>query len=223
MNDNNYPFNLIRAIYGDSKNNDDHIYTTYLKGLFEQIRLLDDKEQKCLSMRYKDGLTLKDCGKYYGTTGQSVRQIVNRALRKLRHRSRALHYEAVPRVEMKRLENQCQKVTEENQKLNEALHTMNSASIDPDVIILLANMLKPDHLTAHIGELKLSTRAYNALARASLFTVKDIIAIPENELILMRNLGEKTVQEIKAKIKAYVLLPEAYQLEQEELYESSPI
>jgi predicted DNA-binding protein YlxM (UPF0122 family) len=216
MIQNEYPFNLIRAIYGDSQKNNDHTHTTYLKGLYEQIRLLDDKEQKCLSMRYKDQLTLKACGEYYGITAQSIRPIVNRALRKLRHRSRSLCYEAVPRVEMKRLENRCQKVNEENQQLNEALHALNSASIDPDVVILLANMLKSHHLTAHIGELKLSTRAYNALSRAGLFTVKDIIAIPESELHLMRNLGEKTVWEIKAKIKAYILLPETYPQEQEE-------
>lgn len=224
MIQNDYPFNLIRAIYGDAKDDNTHTQTTYIKGLYEQIDLLDPKERDCLYMRFKDGLTLKACGESYGASSQSIGQIVRRALRKLRHRSRTMHYEAVPIIEMRRLENQYQKVSEKNKQLNEAMHALDGIELDPNVVILLASLLEPHHLTAHIGELNLSTRAYNALSRIGVTTVRDIIAVPEDQLIHTRNLGEKTVQEIKAKIKAYILLPETYQQEQEEeLYESSPV
>lgn len=211
---NDYPFNLIRAIYGDAKKADSHAETTYIKGLYEQIKTLDNKEQTCLSLRFKDGLTLRACGEHFGANAQSIRQVVNRAIRKLRHKSRAHHYEAVPRAELKRLERQYEHLNMKNQQLNEALRELNASDIDPDAVILLANMLKPEHLEAHIGELKLNTRAYNGLARAGLLTVKDIISTPENELYRMRNLGTRSVEEIKTKIKAYILLPDSYQLEQ---------
>jgi predicted DNA-binding protein YlxM (UPF0122 family) len=214
---NDYPFNLIRAIYGDAKKDDSHVETTYIKGLYEQIKTLDHKEQTCLALRYKNGLTLKACGEHYGTSAQSIRQIINRSIRKLRHKSRAHYYEAVPKAELKRLEVRYEHLSEKNQQLNQALHVLNASDIDPDAVILLANMLKPEHLEAHIGELKLNTRAYNGLARAGLLTVKDIISTPENELYRMRNLGTRSVEEIKTKIKAYILLPDSYQMKQEDV------
>lgn len=214
---NDYPFNLIRAIYGDAQKDNSHAETTYIKGLYEQINTLDDKEQACLFLRYKEGLTLKACGERYGTSAQSIRQIINRAIRKLRHRSRAYYYEAVPKAELKRLESRYEHLSEKNHQLNEALHVLNASDIDPDAVILLANMLKPKHLEAHICELKLNTRSYNGLARAGLLTVKDIISTPENELRRMRNLGPRSLEEIKTKIKAYILIPDSYLMEQEDV------
>lgn len=220
---NDYPFNMIRAIYGDAKTDDSHVETTYIKGLYEQIKTLDDKEQKCLSLRYKEGLTLKACGERYGTSAQSIGQTVNRAIRKLRHQSRAYYYEAVPRADLKRLESRYDHLSEKNQQLNEALHDLNASDIDPDAVILLAKMLQPEHLDMHINELKLNTRSYNGLARAGLLTVKDIISTPENELRRMRNLGAKSLEEIKAKIKAHILLPDSYQMEQEDAHEGNSL
>lgn len=221
---NDYPFNLIRAIYGDYEDDNTHTETTYIKGLYEQIGKLSKMEQAYLTMRYKEGLTLRACGEHFGITGQSIRQTTQKALRKLRHPSRSKHFAAIPIIQLHRLENQNWKQHEEINQLKSALNALQAGRIDPDVIVLLAEILHPEHLSAHIGELNLSTRAYNALSRIGVTTVRDIIVIPEDQLIHTRNLGEKTVQEIKAKIKAYILLPETYQQEQEEeLYESSPV
>lgn len=220
---NDYPFNLIRAIYGDAEDDNTRAGTTYIKGLYEQINALSETERTCLTLRYQEGLTLKACGNHLGITAQSIRQAIQKALRKLRHPSRLKHFAAVPMVQLQHLENQNRKLNEENQQLKDALHALHAGPIDPDTIVLLAGILQPEHLSAHIGELDLSTRAYNALSRIGVTTVMDIINIPEEQLIHTRNLGEKTVQEIKARIKSYILLPETYQQEQEELYESSPI
>lgn len=52
-----------------------------------------------------------------------------------------------------------------------------------------------------IEELSLSVRGFNVLKRSNLNTIGDVIdAIQHNELIALRNLGAKTVRDIKTKI-----------------------
>lgn len=53
-----------------------------------------------------------------------------------------------------------------------------------------------------IERLDLSIRAYNALKRAGLDTVEDILNCPY-DLIKVRNLGQKSIEEIKTKIREY--------------------
>lgn len=53
-----------------------------------------------------------------------------------------------------------------------------------------------------IGELDLNVRAYNCLKRAKIETLADLISLPEEELLSIRNLGAKTVELIKEKLQA---------------------
>ncbi|WP_078598641.1 DNA-directed RNA polymerase subunit alpha C-terminal domain-containing protein [Evansella clarkii] len=207
MTDNTYPFNLIRAIYGDKESDTTHTETTYIKGLFEQIDKLNEKEQRVLSLRYKEGLTYKECEKYFGVSAQRITQIKNQALRKLRHRTRAKHYETVTKAELDAVKRKHQKAEKENEKLKEVLEALGSCDIDPHAVILLANMVRPEHLDKHVGDLNLSTRTYNCLARAGILTIGDLIRTPEEQLVRMRSIGEKSLKEIKSKIRAYILLP----------------
>ena len=53
----------------------------------------------------------------------------------------------------------------------------------------------------NIDELQLSVRSMNALKRQHIFTVEQVIdAIANNELIRIRNLGKKSLNEIKTTI-----------------------
>lgn len=217
MHENHYPYNLIRDIYGDEKNDCTHTDTTYIKGLYEQLKTLNQEEQACLTMYFETCMTLSAIGRHYGKTPQWARQFKNKAMRKLRHRSRAQHYEAIPVAKLLQAERQYQNVYRENNQLREALHALNADGIDPHAVILLANMLQDKHVTAPISELGLNTRAYNGLSRAGLLTIKDVIAVPEEKLIQTRSLGEKTVQEIKAKIREYILLPDSTREDEHEV------
>ncbi len=52
-----------------------------------------------------------------------------------------------------------------------------------------------------IDEINFSVRSHNALKRAGLFTVGDVIdALSEGELMKIRNLGRKSLAEIKTRI-----------------------
>lgn len=215
MNSNDYPFNLIRAIYGDSKDDNTHTQATYIKGLYEQLETLDRKEQMLLSIRFKEGLKLKECGERIDLSQGRTGLLIRRALRKLRHPSRSKHYETVTNDQMERFERKYRRIEKENEQIKEALQKLGSSDVDPHVVIQLASLVRPEHLTTRITELGLSTRSCNGLLRYGLFTVQDVISIPEEKLISMRSIGEKSVKEIKAKIRTHILLPDMYQDGQE--------
>lgn len=208
---NDYPFNLIRAIYRDSETDNTHTETTYLKGLHEQIDNLSPVERKSILLRYKQELTLKGCGEHLGVGPERARQIIEKALQKLRHPSRLRYYEIVPKSEMQELEKECKDLSLENETLKDALQTLNEHDVDPYVIIMMATIIRPEHLLTPISELNLSTRAYNALNRAGLDTVRDVLELTDKSLLSRRAIGKKVMEEVKIKIRAHLLLPEHYQ------------
>lgn len=56
------------------------------------------------------------------------------------------------------------------------------------------------YLSVDITELNLSVRSYNGLRRSGIFTLGDLFgALQENTLSSVRNLGKKSISEIKTK------------------------
>lgn len=51
-----------------------------------------------------------------------------------------------------------------------------------------------------IEDLELSVRSYNCLKRAGITTVEELIDKTEDELMHVRNLGKKSLKEVKEKI-----------------------
>lgn len=56
-------------------------------------------------------------------------------------------------------------------------------------------------LSTTIDELDLSVRSYNCLKRAGLNTVRDLVNLTEEEMMKVRNLGRKSLKEIKEKLE----------------------
>ena len=56
-------------------------------------------------------------------------------------------------------------------------------------------------LETTIEELDFSVRSYNCLKRAGINTVKDLITKSEEDMMKVRNLGKKSLDEVKAKLK----------------------
>lgn len=52
-----------------------------------------------------------------------------------------------------------------------------------------------------IEDLDLSVRSFNCLKRAGINTVKDLVAMTEDELMKVRNLGRKSLEEVKKKLE----------------------
>ena len=53
-----------------------------------------------------------------------------------------------------------------------------------------------------IEELELSVRSYNCLKRANINTVEELVNRTEDEMIKVRNLGKKSLDEVIGKIKS---------------------
>ena len=51
-----------------------------------------------------------------------------------------------------------------------------------------------------IEELDLSVRSFNCLKRASIYTVEDLINKTEEDMMKVRNLGRKSLEEVIAKL-----------------------
>ncbi|MDO4939198.1 MAG: DNA-directed RNA polymerase subunit alpha [Lachnospiraceae bacterium] len=56
-------------------------------------------------------------------------------------------------------------------------------------------------LEMNIDELELSVRSYNCLKRASINTVEELTNKTEDEMMKVRNLGHKSLEEVKAKLE----------------------
>ena len=53
-----------------------------------------------------------------------------------------------------------------------------------------------------IEELDLSVRSFNCLKRANINTVEDLISKTQDEMIKVRNLGRKSLEEVEHKLSA---------------------
>ena len=53
-----------------------------------------------------------------------------------------------------------------------------------------------------IEELDLSVRSYNCLKRAGINTVEELIMRDEEEMMKVRNLGKKSLEEVQQKLEA---------------------
>ncbi len=61
-------------------------------------------------------------------------------------------------------------------------------------------ILPPDKYNTPIEDLNLSVRAYNCLKRSGLMTVGQVLEKSEDELLTLRNFGQKSYDELKAKL-----------------------
>ena len=91
--------------------------------------------------------------------------------------------------------------TDETIKPSEALAV--AAKILRDHLSILASVDEAVVHTTHkmIEDLELSVRSYNCLKRAGIATVDELTQKTEEEMIHVRNLGKKSLQEVKDKIK----------------------
>lgn len=73
-------------------------------------------------------------------------------------------------------------------------------SSNPTVVEKVENVSAPV-LDMTIEELDLSVRSFNCLKRANINTVKDLVSKTENEMIKVRNLGRKSLEEVMNKLQ----------------------
>ena len=71
-----------------------------------------------------------------------------------------------------------------------------------DIMVEKDDKGKEKVLEMTIEELDLSVRSFNCLKRAGINTVEDLINKSEEEMMKVRNLGRKSLEEVMAKLNA---------------------
>ena len=167
-------------------------------GVFKVVAALDEREQRILDKRLRQGLTLEAIGADLGLSRERIRQIEAHAIRKLRIPKTAANMKA---SKMERriadLLAQVEALTERNEALagqDSALRRSIKAALSGAV-----NTEPPP--TMPIDELDLSVRAYNCLTRAGYRTTEDVLALDRVTLLRIRNLGRGTLSVIVSRMR----------------------
>ena len=77
---------------------------------------------------------------------------------------------------------------------------LDDAADDLEIMVEKEEDQKEKALEMTIEELELSVRSFNCLKRASINTVEELTARTEEEMMKVRNLGKKSLDEVKAKL-----------------------
>ena len=78
--------------------------------------------------------------------------------------------------------------------------TLSQEAMDAEIMVEKDDKGKEKALEMTIEELDLSVRSFNCLKRAGINTVEDLINKSEDEMIKVRNLGRKSLEEVMAKL-----------------------
>lgn len=147
--------------------------------------------------------TLSQIGDDINITPERVRQIKAKAIRKLRYRLTAFYEYSNENIQdpasyegqIQILEN---KITQLNKQLLNAELKVNHLEIQ-----LQKKSNNNDPTKINIEDLNLSTRSYGCLKRANINTLMHLASLDETQLHKIRNLGEKSINEIKNILKIH--------------------
>ena len=78
--------------------------------------------------------------------------------------------------------------------------TLSQEAMDAEIMVEKDDKGKEKALEMTIEELDLSVRSFNCLKRAGIKTVEDLINKSEDEMMKVRNLGRKSLEEVMAKL-----------------------
>lgn len=171
------------------------------EGLEIMLSKLTDKERTVIHCRYEEGLNLVETGQRVGVTDGRVRQIEAKALRKLRY-SNAWIQCGQDRVISKM---KIQKFIEDDIVIATKHQVLQRLD---DELVSLRKLIQgctqeaiKEYLKSHpdmpIDDLELSVRAFNCLKRKGINTVTDLRNCTKEDLMQVRNLGWRCIQEIE--------------------------
>lgn len=180
-----YPYNLMLECDGTTEEYD--ITPKELKKCMADH--LTDRECQVLEYRFHQNITLDEIAHKFNVTKERIRQIEQRALRKLRYYIRG--YQVVPMSQVADAVNRYNEL----QANYKALQTKYENKYQEPVP-------EPVH-TVPIEKLDLSVRSYNCLKRAKIHYLDDLKKLSEEDLMNIRNMGKKSVQEIMFRLSQY--------------------
>ena len=183
-----YPYNLISTIIDESVwelNLPTEMTEDHLAGLEYAISQLDEREQTIIRMRFEERQTYAQIGEHLGISLNRVSQVARKALRKLYHPKNLKYY----------------KYGIEGHKVRQAeFEEAERKRAYTDKV-----------METTIYDLDFSVRTFNNLIRAKCEKVSDLIALSEEDILNLKNMGKKQFAEVSLKLKALGLLHTAWE------------
>ena len=184
-----WPFNLIEELVEDTSIEAPNII--YSVELFNKVlNTLTEREKRCLELYYRDRLTLDQIGSKFNVTRERARQILANATRHIGQRSKLKAMIAVSKVDYDELAFRYKQLERENEVLKSVCPV--DALKDPDPEDMNLIMLE---------DLDLSIRSYNALKRAGIQTLGELVTLTPEKLQKVKNMGRKSIAEINIKLR----------------------
>lgn len=187
-----YPYNLLSVLIEEDWKKP--LTEDQEAGLEKVLGELTERERTCLVYYYRDELTLDNIAYIYSVTKERIRQIVAKALRKLRNPKR-FRYISKGLTSLE-LENELRK--EEMKKRHLKALIKQNCKLEEEAKLKLGDFdtEKLDVLDMTLNDMNFSVRTYNCLKRDNISTLRDILDHSPEELMKVRNLGRKSLNEI---------------------------
>lgn len=199
-----YPYNLldevIRGRWESALNADQEA------GLQYALSTLTEREQQAIAEYYENGGTLESTAKLWNVTKERARQIIAKAVRKLRHpmRFKIIKYGLDGWNRWKAIEQEDLMLDEQ-----EAMLIHRRAIVEQ-----LLDEKVEKYTGTTIEDMQLSVRTFNCLARAGIRTLNNLLDYArsngEEGLYRIRNLGRKSVAELYEKADGLRQAVESY-------------
>lgn len=146
------------------------------------VSTLNERERRILEMHYRDGMTLENIGAREGVSKERIRQLLAKAVRKMKNPRFIKRMEVMPKSDYIELETKYKALLAEYEESKEGPVVETGAE-------------KSIRHTP-IEKLELSIRAYNCLKRAKKDTIGDVMDMTFTEMLHIRNLGRHSAEEI---------------------------
>lgn len=202
---NEFPINIIEILHLDLTSCVNEIETR-LEWLFENT-IFNKREVIVFYNRFKYFYTLEEVAKALGVTRERIRQIEHKCLAKLRRFTRYLELgEYASKLELAKKEYNEYITDLKEQWTYESAKEFIEQYKKTNIVSKSLHLVKEVNT---VQDLDLSVRAYNCLRRAGVETVLQLVQISEEDLMKVRNMGKKSLKEIKNALARYDLeLPE---------------
>jgi predicted DNA-binding protein (MmcQ/YjbR family) len=191
-----YPINLLKDInineYSEVKIDYAHLSKDQVKGLEYVLSQMRKREAEMVLLRYRDDKTFNAIGELYNRSGTRAAQILRKVLRKLRHPSWMIYivegYDAY-----------CNRMKREQEGFKLIYSEDNEER-------------RKEILQMSIGDLQLTVRSYNALKRAGICTLADLVekSMDVEEFARIRNFGKASIVEVVSKMLLHNLIDESH-------------
>lgn len=210
-----FPINLISRFnsfpaYTDMRKVEEEFENRLTKYFESENCWLNEREQKIIWSFFKEEKTLQKIGDELFITRERVRQIIAKSVEKLNYINSKFKWFYENEENLEKLIHERDEAIKELQSkidqlqlliLNADFMYFNNDTTIGEVKEFLKT-LKNQNLNnvSTIDDLDLTVRTYNCLKRSKILRITDIVERTEEDFMKIRNMGQKSVKELKEKI-----------------------